>query len=369
MSDNSRISAGREPLVRVVKREYNSKLIPVLMRAGAFMLSIVAGGLFIWAMGFNPFTAYASIIKGALVGSARDPLSSIRSTIDLFVPLSITALGLSCAFKMKFWNIGGEGQIIMGGVFATYFALNFPQMPRPLMLLVMLIAGAVGGAIMALIPAMFKVKFGTNETLFTLMLNYIAIYIVKYLIAGPWQRTPGFASIGKLDKNTYLYEINRQNIGWIAVIIIVLFVYFYLYQTKSGYEVSVVGESQATARYAGMNIRKIIIKTMIISGTICGIVGMIKVSSNHTLTDAIGGGVGFSAITVAWLSQLNPFIIPVVSALFSILQKGSTVMQMNMGISSYAADVLQGIILFCFLGSEFFVRYSLVFKKSRKGAK
>ncbi|HOA33346.1 MAG TPA: ABC transporter permease [Clostridiales bacterium] len=369
MSNGSKVSTGREPLIRIVKREYNNKLIPGLIRAGALILSIIAGGLFIWAMGFNPFEAYKSIIRGALVGSARDPMSSIRSTIDIFVPLCVTALGLSCAFKMKFWNIGGEGQIIMGGVFATFFALNYPQIPRPLMLLIMLIAGAVGGALMALIPALFKVKFGTNETLFTLMLNYIAIYIVKYLIAGPWQRTPGFASIGKLDKNTYLYEINRQNIGWIAVIIVVLFVYFYLYKTKSGYEVSVVGESQATARYAGMNIRKIIIKTMLISGAICGIVGMIKVSSNHTLTEGIGGGVGFAAITVAWLSQLNPFIIPIVSAIISILQKGSTVMQMNMGISSYAADVLQGIILFCFLGSEFFVRYSLVFNLRIKEAK
>ncbi|MCR4615194.1 MAG: ABC transporter permease [Clostridiales bacterium] len=362
----------KEPLIRIAKRPARTKLQLVLLRVFALVFALIAGGIFIAIMGKNPFEAYKTIIEGAFVGSKRNPFSAIEATVIRFVPLLIVSIGLSFAFRMKFWNIGGEGQIIMGAIFASYFALKHYQMPRPLLLLVMFIAGALGGALWALIPTLFKVKFGTNETLFTLMMNYVALYIIVYLQSGPWQGTKGFASVGLFDQKAYLPKVGGVHIGWIVALILIVVSYIYLKHTKSGYEISVVGESQATAKYAGMNVTKIIIRTMVISGAICGIAGMIQATGNdHTLSTGVTGGVGFTGVTVAWLAQLNPIIISIVSAAFSILKKGSGVMQSKLNLDASAADVLQGIILFFFLGCEFFIRYSFIFRKkshAKKGA-
>lgn len=362
-----------EPLIRIAKRSERSRTELLLLRLSAFIIAIVAGGIFIAILGHNPIEAYLEIIKGAFKGTRRDSLSSIKQTLVFFVPLVMTSLGLSLAFRMRFWNIGGEGQIIMGGVFATIFALyntdNPGAIPKGIVIPLMLLAGALGGGLMALIPAILKVKFGTNETLITLMLNYIALYFVMYLLSGPWQRTPGFASIGTFHESTKLWNFNGFSISILFAILLVVFVYFYIKKSKHGYEISVVGESQPTARYAGMNVSKIILRTVFLSGAICGIVGMIKISSTHELTSGITGGVGFTGITVAWLSQFNALATVLVSALFSILQKGSSVMQSSLGLSSHASDVLQGIILFCFLGVEFFTRYKFVLRNSKEKLK
>ena len=224
-------------------------------------------------------------------------------------------------------------------------------------------AGIVGGGLWGLIPAFFKVKFNTNETLFTLMLNYIAMYFVSYLQDGPW-RDPaanGFSKIQRFDANAALDKVAGIQCGWIVALILVVVVFVYLKFSKSGYEIGVVGVSQDTARYAGMNVKKIILKTMFLSGAICGLGGMIQASgSDVTLTMNVAGGVGFTAIIVAWLSQLNPFVILIVSFLFAVLEKGSSVVQSSFGLSTDCADVLQGIILFFILGCEFFVRYKFV---------
>ncbi len=359
--------SNHEPFARIVKRKELTKKQSILLRIVAFSLAIIAGGVFIWLLGKNPLEAYKLIIKGAFVGSVRNPLSSIQATVIVGVPLLIVSLGLSFAFKMKFWNIGAEGQIIMGGIFASYFALFHSNLPHIILILVMFIAGAVGGGLWGLIPSIFKVRFGTNETLFTLMLNYIALYTIKYLEGGPWKGTAGFASIAQFNNNARLAQVGGVHIGWIFALLLVVVVYIYLNHTKSGYEISVVGESQATAHYAGMNVKKIILRTMFISGAICGIAGMIQVSGiDYTLSTGVTSGVGFTGITVAWLSQLNPFVIAVVTAIFSILEKGSGVMQSDLGVSSAATSVLQGIILFFFLGCEFFIRYTFVFDIRRK---
>ncbi len=363
MADSKNV---KTPILRIAKRKERSKKEIFMLQVWSFLFAIVAGGLFILILGHNPIEAYAEIIKGAFKGSKRDSLAGIRQTVILFVPLLLTALGLSLAYKTKFWNIGGEGQILMGAIFASYFALyntdNPVKIPKPLVLLIMFLAGALGGGIMALIPAIFKTRFGTNETLFTLMLNYIALYFLNYLLSGPWQRTPGFASIGLFHESTDLWEINGFHLGILFAVLMIFAVHIYMKKTKSGYEMSVVGESQPTARYAGMSVKKIILRTMFLSGAICGIVGMINVSVNHTITDGITGGVGFSAITIAWLANFNAFAMALIAALFSILSKGSMVMQTAIGISSFAADVLQGIILFSFLGFSFFSTYRLQFK-------
>ena len=353
--------------IHLTKQVNMSNSSKILLRIASVLLALVVGGIFIAILGFNPFEAYKAIIDGCF----RSKIS-FQSTVSLWIPLVITSLGLSFAFKMKFWNIGAEGQIMMGGIFSCFFALNCSDWPKIILIPVMFIAGAIGGGIFALIPALFKVKFGTNETLFTLMLNYVAQYLIAFLISGPWKRTQGFASIGSFDENVFLPKVFGIHIGWIIAVLLIVFVYVYLTYTKRGYEISVVGGSQETARYSGMNVKKIIIRTMFISGAICGIVGMVQSTGyDHTLTTGVTGGVGWTGIIIAWLSQLNPIIISIVSAIFAILEKGSSNMQTAIGISAYAADVLQGIILFFVLGSEFFINYKITFgsSKSKKGAK
>ncbi len=209
-------------------------------------------------------------------------------------------------------------------------------------------------------------KWGTNETLFTLMLNYIALHVVNFLRDGPWKDpgSQGFPKIARFDKNAALDKLLGVQIGWVVALALAALVLFYLRSTKHGYEISVVGESSDTARYAGMDVKKIVLRTMFLSGAVCGIAGMVQATgSDITLTNAVAGGVGFTAIIVAWLSRLNPVTIVIVSFLFSVLEKGSSVVQSSFGLSTDCADVLQAVILFFVLGCEFFIRYGFVVRK------
>lgn len=353
-------------MIRIVKTREKSKKQQMLLRLAAFVLALCAGGLFLLVLGNNPFAIYGTILSGAF----RSEMA-IQATIKIMIPLLIASLGVMLAFKMKFWNIGGEGQLIMGGVFASYFALFHADWPGFILFLVMFIAGIIGGGIWALIPAFFKVKFGTNETLFTLMLNYIALYLVSWLQEGPW-RDPaanGFPKIASFDKSAVLPKLFGVQIGWVIALILVAVLFVYLRYTKQGYEISVVGESRATATYAGMNVQKIILRTMFLSGAVAGIAGMVQVTgSDRTLTTGVAGGVGFTAIIVAWLAQLNPVSSLIIAFLFSVLEKGSSVVQSQFGLSTDCADVLQGIILFFVLGCEFFIRYKFVRDKKQSAA-
>lgn len=348
----------RQPLVRIVKRAERSKTDTLKLRLAAFVLALAAGGLFIMLIGYNPFKLYGTIVRGAFRS-----VMAVQATIKIMIPLLISSLGITLAFKMQFWNIGAEGQIIMGAVFSSYFALFYSNWPHALLLIVMFTAGFIGGGLWGLLPAYFKSKYNTNETLFTLMLNYIALYIISFLRDGPWKDpgSSGFPKIARFNINAQLDKVLGVQFGWIIAILLVFIIFIYIRYTKQGYEISVVGESQSTARYAGMNVKKIVLRTMLLSGGICGITGMIQASgSDMTLASSVAGGVGFTAIIVAWLANLNPFGIFLVSFLFSILEKGSSVMQSTYGLSTYSADVLQGIILFFILGCEFYVRYRFV---------
>lgn len=353
-------------MIRIVKTREKSKKQQMLLRLAAFVLALCAGGLFLLVLGNNPFAIYGTILSGAF----RSEMA-VQATIKIMIPLLIASLGVMLAFKMKFWNIGGEGQLIMGGVFASYFALFHADWPGFILFPVMFIAGIIGGGIWALIPAFFKVKFGTNETLFTLMLNYIALYLVSWLQEGPW-RDPaanGFPKIASFDKSAVLPKLFGVQIGWVIALILVAVLFVYLRYTKQGYEISVVGESRATATYAGMNVQKIILRTMFLSGAVTGIAGMVQVTgSDRTLTTGVAGGVGFTAIIVAWLAQLNPVSSLIIAFLFSVLEKGSSVVQSQFGLSTDCADVLQGIILFFVLGCEFFIRYKFVRDKKQSAA-
>lgn len=348
----------KEPLVRTVKRAELPAGRVTLLRFEALLLALVAGGIFILCLGYNPFAVYGTII----LGSFRSKLA-FQAVLKIMISLLTASLAVTLAFKMQFWNIGAEGQIIMGAVFSSFFALFCADWPRVALIPVMILAGMLGGGLWGLIPAFFKCRYGTNETLFTLMLNYIALNLIAFLRDGPWRdpANPGFAKIATFEKNAQLPKLFGVHIGWVFALVILAFVWVYLKYTKHGYEISVVGESQATANYGGMNVHRIIMRTMFMSGAIAGIAGMAQATgSDATLAAGVAGGVGFTAIIVAWLGNLNPVSIFLISALFSILEKGSSVVQSNYGLSTDCADVLQGIILFFILGCEFFIRYKFV---------
>ena len=344
--------------IRISKRAEVGTKKAVIFRAVSVVAAIVAGGLFILCIGYNPFSVYGTIIKGAFSTSM-----AFQATVKVMIPLLISSLGVTLAFKMKFWNIGAEGQIIAGAICASYFALFHADLPHYLLMVIMFAAGIIGGGLYGLIPAFFKAKFGTNETLFTLMLNYIALYVIVWLRDGAWAdpESGGFPKIARFASNAQLDKVGGIQVGWIIGLILTVIVFVYLKYTKHGYEISVVSESHATARYAGMNPKKIMLRTMFFSGAVCGIAGMVQATgSDMTLATSVAGGVGFTAIIVAWLAQLEPIAILVVSFLFSVLEKGSSVMQSTFGLSTYCADVLQGIILFFVLAGEFFIRYKFV---------
>ena len=350
----------KEPLLRVVKHAELSRAQSIGLRILAVALALVVGGVFIAAIGYNPFEIYGTIISGCF----RSPMA-FQATVKFCIPMCISALGVTLAFKMRFWNIGGEGQLIMGAVFASFFALFCSGMPHFLLLAVMFVAGFVGGGLWGLIPAACREKWGTNETLFTLMLNYIALYIVAFLRDGPWRdpEAAGFNKIARFDPIPILDKVFGVHAGWIVMLVLVVLVSIYMSRTKQGYEIGVVGESRDTARYAGINVKRVVLRTMFLSGGIAGIAGMVQATgSDITLSTGVAGGVGFTGIIIAWLAQLNPYVSLLISFAFSILVKGSSVVQSSFGLSTDCAEVLQGIILFFIMAMEFFIRYKIVFR-------
>lgn len=357
----------REPWIRIQKQDEMDGKNVILISLLAFFIALVAGGFFLMSLGLNPFEAYKIILSGAFSN-----IKYIEATIEIAIPLLVLSLGITLAFKMKFWNIGAEGQFIMGAIFASYFALFHNDWPHIVLLLVMFIAGFVGGGLIGYIPAYFKCKYGTNETLFTLMLNYIALYFITYFKEGPWKdpNYGGHPTIPRFIKNARLDQVFGIHFGWIIALLLVVIVSIYLRRSKHGYEISVVGESENTARYAGMNVKTIVTRTMFMSGGICGLAGMMQATGvNYTLDSGVASGVGFTAIIVAWLARLNPVAILIVSILLSILEKGSGVLESTYQLQSAVPDILQGIILFFVLGFDFFTRYKLAFNVNKKQSK
>ena len=231
----------------------------------------------------------------------------------------------------------------------------------------MALAAALAGGIWGLIPAFFKAKWNTNETLFTLMMNYIVIGIVAWLQGGPWEGRPGSQIIPQFDSAACLPKVFGVHCGWIIVLALVVFIFIYMRYTKHGYEIAVIGDSVNTARYAGMNVGRIMMRTMLLSGAISGVVGFIVVSgANGTLYNGVADGVGFTSITVAWLSQLTAFAMIAISLMLAILSKGAETLQTQLSVPASISDIITGLLLFCMLGCEFFINYRLIFRTKRQ---
>ena len=351
------------PLIRLAKRDAMPRGQVWVIRGASFLAAILISALIFLVMGHNPFGAFGTMLTGSL-----GKKTAIRQTVKIAIPLLGTALAIAPCFKMKFWNIGAEGQITAGAIGAAWFALFWAdRLPGPMLLVVMAVAGALFGGVWALIPAFFKTRWGTNETLFTLMMNYIAIGIVNWLQGGPWEGRPGSQIIPQFDADACLPKVFGVHCGWIIVLVIMVFMFIYMKYTKQGYEIAVIGESENTARYAGIKVGKIILHNMFLSGAIAGLVGFIVASgADNTLHAGVAAGVGFTAITVAWLAQLNPFAMVAISMLLAVLEKGASTLETQMAVPASISDIITGIFLFCMLGCEFFINYRLIVRGGHK---
>ena len=331
---------------------------------------IILSGLFIYSVTkLNPFAVYKAMFEGAL-GTNRKLWITIRDTMMLLC----IGIGLAPAFKMKFWNVGAEGQILVGGVATAGLMIYLgDKLPTPVLLIVMAVAAVVSGALWGIIPAVFKARWGTNETLFTLMMNYVAIQITSFCVA-LWENPFGSNTVGVINQATQAGWFpkllgNNFTLNVTIVMLLAIGMFIYLRYSKQGYEISVLGESPNTARYAGIKLSKVIIRTMAISGAICGLAGFIAVAgASHTISTSTAGGRGFTAIIVAWLAKFNSFIMLIFSFILVFLQKGAMEIASQFKLNDFAANVITGIILFCIIASEFFISYKVIFR-SRKGAK
>ena len=279
---------------------------------------------------------------------------------DTAVLLCIS-LAITPAFRMKFWNIGAEGQTLIGALASVTMAFYFGQgLPNGLLLILMLVAAILAGALWGVIPAIFKAKWNANETLFTLMMNYVAIELVKFFIS-IWVQS-GSGILAPLSTGHLPTVYNSYFLIIAIVLVLTVLVHIYLQYTKQGYEISVVGESENTARYIGIKVNVVIVRTMIISGAICGIAGFLIVGAlDHTVSaESTVGGLGFTAIMVSWLAKFNPLAMIGTSAFITFLSKGTK----NLAVRAAFPDMVVGIVLFFIIGCEFFINYKIKLRNS-----
>lgn len=341
---------------KMVKRETESLASRVVIPVLSVIMALLFGWIFLWFYGIDPAGTYLRMWQGAF-GSSY----AVSETLVKAIPLMLLGLGLSMAFRMKIWNIGAEGQLYMGALAASGIALFYGHLPALLLLPLMALAAFLAGGLWGLIPGSLRAYWGVNETIITLMLNYVAISFVDSFIFGPWKdpASLGFPLSPRFSPAAYLPTIgdSRVHIGLLIAVLLAVLIYSLLNYTRWGYEIKVVGESPASARYAGMNVPRNIMLVMLISGGIAGLAGMVEVSGiTHRLQQGISPGYGFTAIIVAWLARLHPFAIILVAFLFGALLVGGFGLQI-FGLPFSIVLMLQGAVLFFLLGGEIFTKY------------
>ena len=358
----------KQSLFHIAKRDALPWYKSFAIRGCAIVLALIVCAVVTMLMtGENPVSIYATIFKGAF-GSAR----KIWVTFQNLAVLLGISLAVTPAFKMRFWNIGAEGQVLIGclATAACMICLG-DKLPNAVLILVSLIAALAAGGLWGFLPAFFKAKWNTNETLFTLMMNYIATQLAAFFII-VWEVPKGAGKIGIINQNTeagWLPVVGGQKYLLVILVVAILtvFMYIYLNYSKHGYEIAVVGESQRTASYAGIKVERVIIRTMVLSGAVCGLMGLLLTAgTDHTLTTTIVGGRGFTAVMVSWMAKFNPIIMVFTSLLLVVLGRGASEISSTFGLNQSFSDILTGIILFFIIGSEFFITYQVSLRKSGK---
>ncbi len=352
------------PRIRFERVQTPSRLIGVLVPIVSILLALLAGSIVLFASGENPIDVYHAMLRGAFGDK-----NSFAEVLVKMTPLLLTGLGVSVAFRMQLWNIGAEGQFYFGAIFTTWVALFFiPDAPSYVLIPAMMIAGMIGGALWGAIPGVLRAYLGANETITSLLLNYVAILFSDYLVHGPWRDPHGFGFPGteQFPDAAALpqWSDTRVHIGLIFGFVAALVIWVIMRRTRWGYEVAVMGENAEAARYAGMKTKRTIVMVMVLSGALAGLAGMSEIAGiGHQLQTNLSPGYGYTAIIVAWLGRLNPFGIILVSFLLAALLVGGDQLQMSMGLSSAVAPMLQGTILFFLLGGDILTRYRIVWRR------
>ena len=357
----------KQSLFQISKRDTLPLSKALLIRGGILLLALVFCGLITTILtGKNPIDVYATILSGAFGTSRRIGVTFRNVAVLLGLSLAVTP-----AFKMRFWNIGAEGQTLVGCLATTACMILLEgKVPTVVMILISLIASLLAGALWGFLPAFFKAKWNTNETLFTLMMNYIAMQLASYFII-IWEVPKGAGKIGivnQASKDGWLPELGNEYLLPILIVALMTgLMYIYLTYSKHGYEIAVVGESQRTASYAGIKVDRVIIRTMILSGALCAMMGFLMTAGiDHTLTTTIVDSRGFTAVMVSWMSKFNPFIMIAASLLLVTMDRGASEVSSVLGLNQSFADILTGIILFFIIATEFFITYKVTLRKSSK---
>lgn len=358
--------------LKLEKRLEPSRTAAYVVPVVSFGLALLFGAILLAVVGVNPWQTYRAMLEGAF-GTPEQwqngQFSSLTETLVKAIPLMLTGLSVSIAFRMLFWNIGAEGQLVMGGVgaaaVALWFPTLFPFLPQSqwVYLPLMIVAGILAGALWGLGPALLKSYLRVNEIITTLMLNYIAILWYQYLFQIAWKDPQGFGFPGSamLPEFTWLPRLSgRLHWGLFLAIIAAAFIWLIMDRTRWGYEIRLIGENANAARYAGVSLAVSIILVMLMSGGLAGLAGMVEVAGiSHRLQRGLDVGNGFTGIIVAWLAKLNPWVVLLVAVLLAALLVGGEQIQISMGLPAAVALVLQGAILFFVLGGDIFTRYRL----------
>ena len=348
-------------MLRFKKREYYSYYWEYIVLIISLFVSLIIGGIIFLINGINPLGAFSAIIT-SVFGS----FYGFTETMLFSIPIIFCAFASALPANMRLWNIGGEGQFVLGAFGATLIALNLPTLPFIFLIPLIFLSGIFFAMIFGLIAGLLKAILNVNEILVTLMLNYIAILWVMFLVYGPWKGKDNFPYTRYFPESIFLPTIfnSRLHIGIFIAIIIAIILYLMVKESIWGYEIRVVGESQKSARYAGISVKRNIILVMMIAGGLAGLGGTIEVMGlQHRLQPSISQGYGFTGIIVATLAKNNFLYILLASFLISGLLIGGQEMQMFYKTPASIVKMFQGIILLCVLGGNIFIENRLIYEK------
>jgi simple sugar transport system permease protein len=350
------------------KRKTASTTALFMVPAFSFLASLALTAGLLVVFGVNPAATFAAMWKGAF-GSGR----AFTETLVKAIPLMFTSLGVALAFKLRFWNIGAEGQLVIAGVGTAWVALFWNAwVPPELLLPVAILVGCLAGAAWAGIPALLKTSLKVDETLVTLMLNYVAILVADSLYYGPWRdpKGHGFPGSAPFPQAAWLPRIaGRAHIGLYFALALALVLWIVLNRTRWGFELKIIGASQRAARYEGIAVERNIVLAVLCSGALCGLAGACEVTAiSHRLQQGLALGYGFTAIIVAWMSQLNPIAIVPISVVMAAILVGGDQVQMKMGLPSAMGSVMQGMILFPMLAGSLFTEFRIRRSRAPNGA-
>lgn len=347
-------------------RSEANPLFSFLVLVAGLAAGLVAMGVMFAASGKDPVVGIFRIFRSGFFSSY-----GIGETLSRSLPLMLVGTGLAVAFRGRFWNIGAEGQILAGAIVATWVGLTVTALPGPLLVLAMVIGGAAGGAAWALCAGALKIFFSVNETISTLMLNYVLAELTRFLIVGPWKGKTqhGFPYTDNIPAHATLGTIPGTSIPYFTIVIVVVVIalaYLLIFHTKFGYEVRVLGENPEAARYAGIDAARVTVLMLLVSGGLAGIAGFNEIAANHkhmTYPGTISAGYGFTGIIVAWLARLDPRLVPVSAVFFAGIRVGGDSIQISMGLPAATIEVFNGVILVFLIMSEYFMKNRLILKR------